>query len=424
LFLTLLLTQLAVAGCDLAAPPDAPFATRRVEAERARLMVEVWVSQPEQVPWARQVLGVMEAHDAPATLVVPLRDGPEPELEELMSQANAAGHQLALAMRRADVPTDVLASVRPLKKRARAYEPSGRIRTVAAALGGRGSEAMLGKVGFRSLLQLEAAAGATARLAGQFEGQPRVNVVFPPGAYRDDCGPDPLVGPFTPKAADRAMEAVLQGSTEATPTPVVRLALDGSRASDSDAAVLGRWLDEVVVPAGVTLATAEGARSQVLQGFKSGPVTDAERRATGRLVPVAEVRQAAEELSTLDELPLSFDNGLNPTELFVALLLINAGEVSEDSVRLRSLRGPASQPPPRSNPVTLEADAVKRTAGQLLAALPDELPAALPVSGELLSAAELLTAMASALRGDEPVQARPVASPDPHARGLGWGVAE
>jgi hypothetical protein len=36
-------------------------------------------------------------------------------------------------------------------------------------------------------------------------------------------------------------------------------------------------------------------------------------------------------------------------------------------------------------------------------------------------ARELLVALASAVRGDDPVVTRPIADPEPNARGLGWG---
>ena len=420
-----LLGHLALGGCDLAAPPDAPFEVQRTSAERAVLLVEVWVGDDDDIPWARTMLATLEERSLRGTLVVDLADGPSPASAELLAAASAAGHDLALAIPNRDVPTDVLQPVRPLRKRAKPYEAAQRIRVTAAALGGRASEALLGKAGYRVVLQRQAAAGATPRLAGQFEGQPKVNVVLPAGAYEDDCGPSPLVGPFTPRAADRAMQAVVRGLSESTPTPVTRLALDGARAATSDPDVLGRWLDTVVTSANVRILTPTSARPLILQGFKEGPVSLEERRSSGRLVSVDEIRAAASQLATTDELPVSFQDGsLNPTELFVSLLLVAANESSDGAVNLRTLSGPVSQPESRGTTTDIDPEALRRTARQLLAALPAEIPAALPVDGQLLSAAELLTALASLVRGDTPAQARHLSSPDPHARGLGWGQSD
>ena len=419
------LGRLVFAACELDAPADAPFELQRAAAPRAILLVEVWVRDDAQIPWARGVLEVVASRERSATVVVPVtEEGPSAVLAAFLVEVRAAGHEVALHLAASDVPTDVLEPVRPLRKKVRAYEASGRVRTVVSTLAGRGSEALLGKTGFRSIHQLQAAAGATPRSAGQFEGQPRINVVLPPGAYAGDCGPAALVGPFTPRAADRVMAAVTKGLSAGTTTPITRLALEGARAADTDADVLARWLDDVALPAGVTLATPEALRPRVLQGFKSGPVSAEERRASGRLLPVESALAAAHELASLDEIPLAFEVEMNSTELFVALLLVAAEGQAEGSLHLRTLAGPVSQPDGLSEPVPVEPDALRTLARQLLAALPNELPAALPVDGKLLSTGEILTALASLARGDDPVMARPIASPDPHARGLGWGTSE
>ena len=419
--------SLALAGpsCDLGGEADAPFAAGAIEAPQVRLVIEVWVRSDDQLDWARGLLTTLAAAQAPATVVLPLRDEPSDELLAFARDVQAGPNSLGLRLYGADVPTDVLAPVRPLRRKIKPYEEAARIRTSYSAVGGRGTEALLGKAGFRNLVQLEAAATAEPRIAGHFEGQQRVNVVLPPGPYRGPCGPNPVVGPFTPRAADRATEALLDATRASSATPVVRVGLDGARQSASDAEVLERWLREVVQPAKVQVVLPNDARLAALQGFRRADSgAPAPARPTGRLLPVGDLRAAADDLAAIEVLPYHLPSGLTPTEAFVGLLVLAAGETSSDAVRLRAVRGPAQDHNGTGEPTPIDPDALRATATRLLAALPDELPAALPVDGKLLSAGQWLSALASLARGDEPVMALPLDSPDPNARGLGWGTTD
>lgn len=413
------------APCRLDAPADAPFATTAIEAPDVRLLLELWVGAPDQVAWADEALAVLDRVGVPGVVVVPLQERPDPELLDLVARLADRPHVAALRLRAADVPTDVLAPVRPLKQRIKAYGDD-RIRASYSAIGGRGSEALLGKTGFRSLVQLEAAATAVPRLAAHFEGQPRIDVVLPPGAYDSRCGPDPLVGPFTPAAADRAAEAVLESSHAATPTPVLRVALDGARQAATDAAVLERWLTEVIVPAKVQIVVPDDARVAALQGFRKGPVPDPAPgpRATGRLVPRERLQAVANQLEGLDTLPYELEGGLNPTEAFIGLLFVAADPDGDQPVRLPAVSGPATPHAGTREPAPVDAEAVRTMARRLVKALPSEIPAALPVDGQMLSAEQWLSALASVARGDDPARVQPLYSPDPNARGLGWGTTE
>jgi hypothetical protein len=49
------------------------------------------------------------------------------------------------------------------------------------------------------------------------------------------------------------------------------------------------------------------------------------------------------------------------------------------------------------------------------------VPGALSVDGRLLTASELLLALASVVRGEDPAVTRPIDVPEPNERGLGWG---
>jgi hypothetical protein len=420
-----LLTALASQPCDLSGEADAPFVARHFEAETTTLLVELWVDAPEQVPWARRVLQVMSERSLPATVVLPLSDAPPPELLALAAAPGDERHGVALRLRSADVPTDVLAPVRPLRKKMRPYEDAGRIRTTASALAGRGSEALLGKAGVRNLVQLEAPSTGVPRLAGHFEGQQPVHVILPPGPYRGACGSSPLVGPFTPAAADRVARALLASASEPTTTPIVRLALDGNRGDEHDHEVLGRWLDEVVLPARVAVRSPNEARLAALQGFRRAPDgPTAPPRTTGRLLPVPQLQEAARQLDGLATLPYRLPAGLAPTEAFVGWLLLASHSEVPETVRLPRVAGPVSDHAGSGGAERIDRAAFATAVGRLAKALPEELPAALPVDGRLLSTAQWLTGLASYVRGDDPVVARPIASPDPHARGLGWGTTE
>nr|MBA2321696.1 hypothetical protein [Deltaproteobacteria bacterium] len=74
-------------------------------------------------------------------------------------------------------------------------------------------------------------------------------------------------------------------------------------------------------------------------------------------------------------------------------------------------------------PITLPPGAVKAVGAALLADPPAALPSALPCDGRLLTAAELLLALASLVRGEDPVRVHPIEVPEPNAPGLGWGAA-
>ncbi len=183
------------------------------------------------------------------------------------------------------------------------------------------------------------------------------------------------------------------------------------------------------MPAGIRLAPASAVRAQALVDFrKSAAKLAAERQRTlpGRLVTEDALRTAAAALAELEVLPRELPGELTPTETLLGLSLLLVEGSVEGTVRLRPLSGPAAAVPGNGGTGSEEVDreALVATTRQLLAALPPELPSSLPVGGKLLTMDRYLTALASAARGDDPVVARPVGHPDPHARGLGWGASE
>ncbi len=369
------------------------------------------------------MLGALDARDLAGVVVIP-PDPPSPETLALIASLSDTPHEIAVEPPDALVPKSVLAKPSELRSALKPLRKAGvRLQTVYAPIGSRASEAMLGRAGLHALLNTEGPPTAAPRLAGHLEGQPRVNVVIHAGAYEGPCGPDPRVGPFTPRAADRAAEAIQQAQS-VDGAPIVRIALDGRRGSDTDAAVLGRWIDEVLVGGGVRIVGPSAARATILQSIRQGPERAPSSAIGGRVVSLTEAREAAASLAGVPVVPRLLPGELTPTEAFYAFALIAAGRNDGTAVRIGALSGPTTRASSTlSGEVALEAEAIARTARALLSAMPTEVPAALPVGEHLLTASELLLAFASVVRGDEVPSTYPIAVSDPSARGLGWGAA-
>lgn len=409
--------------CALGGAADDAFEVR-IGAEGVRVVLELWLAGAEE-GWAESVLDALDARGLHGVVVAPPGE-PAPVVRAVLERVAKGPHEVAVVLPSDLLPRSMEDPVRPVRK---AIAPirgvSGRVRAAIAPIGSKVVEAKLGSAGLRSLADAEGPPTGEPRMAGVFEGQPRVNVVLPAGPYEDACGTDPRVGPFLPAAADRAALAI-QRATRFGGTPIARVALLGSRGAATDAEVLGRWLDTVVLPGGVVVGTAEEARQAALQGWRRPaaerpPPVDA---GGGRLVAIAEVRTAAEALAEGVVVPRTLPGDLSPTEAFLGLLLVVAEHTEGDVVRLRALRGPAQLASTTlDGETTLSSDAVRAAARQLLAALPSEVPAALSVDGQLLTASELLLALASVVRGEDPAVVRPIDVPEPNQRGLGWGTS-
>jgi hypothetical protein len=414
------------APCDLASPDDAPLGQSAFEnTDRVGVLVELWI-ESDNLEWVTDILAVLDARTLPGVLVVPMPESaPSPALLALLQSAVERGHEVAVAFAPDQVPRDALASNKNQKQRLRWFRRAGvPVKIAASPVPGRVSEALLGRLGFKTILLLRGPASGLPRLAAVFEGQPRINVILHAGPYAGDCGISPDVAQFTPLASDRITQAIA-GAARSEGSPTVRVALREPTDSRANATVLGRWLDEVALPASIRITSANQARLSALQNIRTGkapPVGD--DAGGGRLVSVEELRAAAASLADQNILPRTLPGDLNLTEAYCGFLRLLAGQVEGNVVRLGSLRGPSDANENRVNGV-VEVDAIRLVAlAQTLAAeLPEEIPAALRVGDTLLGAAELLTAMASAIRGDSPPKTWPTASPDPNDRGLGWGDA-
>lgn len=407
-------------SCDLDVPADHPFGIP-LQADRVRVLIEAWAEGAEP-GWTQGVLSALEARGLVGIVVLP-PDPPDPQTVSLIESSTGAGHEIAVVLPASAVPQDVLAKVGPLRRSLKPLRSAGaRLNTVHAPIGSRASEAMLGRAGFHALINTAAPPTAAPRLAGHLEGQPRINVVMHGGAYEGPCGPDPRVGPFTPRAADRAARAI-QRAQSTDGVPVVRVALDGGRGSPDDAAVLGRWIDEVLVSGGVQIVAPNVARQAVLQSIRRG-LEIAPAAEGGRVVSIAEATEAAHALQGVTVVPRTLPGELTPTEAFYAFALIAAEHNDGVAVRIGALQGPTTRASSTlSGETPLEREAVQATARALLSAMPDAVPAAMRVGDQLLTASELLLALASVVRGDASVATHPVSVADPNMRGLGWGQA-
>ncbi len=417
----------ALAGtCDLSVPSDTPFGIPAPEnAHHVRLLLELWIDA-EHVEWASGILAELEARDQPGLLVIALPHAPpDPTLLALLVRASDAGHEVVINFEASEVPRDALANNRAYRQKLKWIRQAGvPLKVAASPIPGRVSEALLGRLGFKTILLVRGPASALPRPAAVFEGQPRMNVVLHGGPYSGDCGTKPIVGPFTPAAADRVARAIA-GAVRSEGAPTVRVAIQGSAGVDTDAAVVARWLDEIALPANAQISTANAARLAALQSFRSGKASPVgEDAGGGRIVAVEEIRKAATSLKDQNILPRTLPGDLNLTEAFYGFLTILAGREEGAVVRLGALRGPADTIDNQVDGIVeIDADALKTLAGALLDDSPDEVPSAMSVGGTFLGAGELLTALASAVRGEDPPKTWPTASPDPNARGLGWGEA-
>jgi hypothetical protein len=425
------LGALAEAPCDLGAPADAPFRhPLPPSAGAVRLVVEIHADDGDP-SLVRALLGALADRQRPGTLVLPLPpsgdDLPE-ALAALGADAVAAGHEVAVTLPATEVSQDPYALDGPLRRRRGdvASAVDGKVRSVVTDAWGVTQESHLSRAGFRALLTTAGPATAVPRMGSVFEGQPRVSAVLMTGPWAGACGRRHDLGPFTPVAADRAAQAI-HGAARGSGIRVVRVGLDDVGTPD-EAHVLGRWIDEVLAPAGVQIVSASEAKDAALRAMRrpdfAADLPD-EAAPTGRLVLASDLRAAAEGLAGLDALPRRLPGELTPAEAFLGFAMLLGGQTEGDQVRLAAIAGPRSHAAPTiDGPTPVDRDALGAVVGRLVAAAPAEVPAALPVGNRLYTASELLSAMASAVRGDEPPVASPLQSPDPDAAGLGWAPAD
>lgn len=402
----------AAFACPEPGAPDAPFDVWP-SAPGVHVLVEVWAAgAPEG--WADGVLDALDAHGVPALVVVPARLEPS-TYAPLLARVGASPHALGIALPEALVPTGD-ADVRPLRRAVAplAKAAGERPRAVVSRVGSRTVEGLLQRAGYRVLVDAGGVAGQPPRVAGYLDGQAPTGVVVPPGPWDGDA--PARCAPFGPATADH-LARTLERAVGIERVPMVRWVLEGRGGGPDDAAVVDRWLTEVGRPSGATFGAGDEARAAWLD--RSGGDVGASA-VGGRGVPVSTVRQAAAALAGATTLPATLPGDLDPTEAFLAFALVATGR-DDGIVHLPAAGGPIQNAASSAGPGPVDRQALVAWARDLLADVPTALPSAARIGDRVLPAREILFALASLVRGEDPVVAGPVADPDPNAPGLGWG---
>ncbi len=421
---------LAASECVVEAAADAPFHHPLPPAVGVvDLVVEIRYQDGDPA-LVQGILAALSTRGLAGTLVIDLPAQGQQLTDaavSLGSQAVLAGHEVAVRIDDSEVSTDPYAVDGPLRKRRKAVEQAvdGRVRAVVTDAWGKVQESHLSRAGFRAILTTAGPATPTPRLGMVFDGQPRVTAILMAGPWAGPCGRAYDLGPFTPLMADRAAQS-LHGASRIPGTPIVRLGLDDHGQAE-EAEVFARWLDEVLAPAGVGVVSASTAQKSAMVGFRRpGQLAQAPEATDlgGRLVGLSDIQLAAAALIEIDALPRVLPGDLSLSEAFQAFALVVAGRAEGDMVRLGALAGPRSDAPATlTGPLAIDPAALSAVIHEFVGAAPTEIPAAMPVGDRLWTAGELLVALASVVRGDDPPMARPVTPPDPNAEGLGWGAA-
>ncbi len=198
---------------------------------------------------------------------------------------------------------------------------------------------------------------------------------------------------------------------------VYRLPLSLPELDPSELALLGSWIDDIVLPVGIELPTASK-----LPFRATASLTVGEEATRARPVDLAAVQQVAAGLVGATQLPAELPGPLTVTEGFLALALA----LAEDELPQRVVLGELGPPPAEavsSVPAGGEvpADHVRAAAAELAPHLTHTVPGLVDVGDLTLTAGEFLVAMAQVLEGASTASIAPVRSPDPFAEDLGWG---
>lgn len=409
----------ANAACSLEAPADAPFEVRAPDGlDQVRLVPLIRLDPATQ---AHAVETGRVFSERGVVVGFSLRPEDAEAVEDSIAALVAQGHLPVARLREAQVGVDSVKDpgrlrqvVAPITSRA------GRPKAVEVALGDKNREAVMHRIGLRAVFETNGASTGTPRKQLRFEGQPAYGVILPAGPYAGACGRTPVVDGLTPPAADRTTQALY--GARASGVGFVRITV----LPDAETpAVLARWLDEVLLPGGVVISDPVSARDLGIKGLKSGSAdqVDPKKTAGGRLIRVDEVIEVARAVAELDEIPRLLPKDLTPSEAFMAFLLVTAGKVEGDVVRLPAIQGPATLNAQLPEPIQVQKEDAVALASALISRLPDRIPSALPVGGQLLNAPALFSLYASLARGEDPGTARPMAVREPNAPGLGWGDA-
>ncbi|MCA9566657.1 MAG: hypothetical protein KC656_02400, partial [Myxococcales bacterium] len=268
------------APCEERAPWDAPFAVQapdQLGGAVLQLLVRVDELPP---PVLERLLDALQERDVHVGLSV-LPD-PLPAATDRLVQAIEAGNELVVRLPTASVspnpdtgPPALRKVLKPIRK------ALGRPASAETGLGDRGREAVLHRVGLRAVYETNGPANAIPRKQVHLEGQVDNGVVLPVGPWPAGC--TSVQVPFDPAAADRATQALF--GARSAELGVVRLTVEPRLPEEVD--VLVRWLDTVVLPAGVPVLGPQAARERALPVLRNPAPVAAAPLLGGRLVGVS-----------------------------------------------------------------------------------------------------------------------------------------
>jgi hypothetical protein len=387
-------------------PSDAPFQTHPTTSGRVLLELHPLGAPPG---WAERVLTTAGDRGVPITVVL--------EAAKPSPLRVARPHVVAVDLR-AGVPDDGLTEeverqVRSARQQLRAS--TGQLPVTAyAPLPRRTVEATLALAGIRWILDAKPDPSAVLHPGARYEGSNSAAVVVPAGPFAG-CGGDPTITPLSAVSLDRAAATVARAGAHG----VARLVLDGASAGADDAERLGRWLDEVALPAGFQPITA-----RALGSWRRLPPAPPTRTVWA---PTTDLDEAAEVLANANPLPHRLPHDLSLTSAWIGFavgLTAEAPRGPGQAVPLPPIEGPAADNRSALAGVTQVSRAALVGALQaLLDARPSRVPSMFIVDGQTLTAGEALVLLASAWRGDDPCVTRPTLVPEPNVVGLGFGDA-
>lgn len=406
------------AGCEAPAEPMTAFETKAEWVTEFKVAVEILAQ--EDLSGLEAALERLEQSEVRATIVVPstaLKGN-----EELLFGAISRGHAIAMRAPASEIlpspppplPDPYLQAIkaqqkdfkRQLGERPLIWSTEGLL-TLAGELGVEQSRL--------SHVLVDSQDGVAHRVPRP-DGTRGTALVLP-------ASPIGCKGVVEPEIwhLDHATRILMQSPTLRLPALRVRVALE-----DLDAAgleTLGQWIDTQMLPAQVRFVTVDEITPEIPQSqAPKGPPP-------GRAISPAQIAQAAEVLSASPApLPRSVA-GFSLTELFLAFchqasaLYTEATEFPE--IFVGPLLAPqVSNPSSRKMPVT--AAQVLAAGHDLAPKLRGSIPSFADVGDQLLTARELLWAMAWVIDttpdGAEEIPfPDTIKDPDPSAVDLGWG---
>jgi len=369
---------------------------------------------------AKDDLGAMEAAlealargGGSATVLV------TPELAEReadrLSAVVAAGHEVGLWM---TAPTDAnrgMDGVEAWKKAAKAQ-----LKPVRKACGRRPRTVMVDTLPRTGEVALDGLRFRTVLLDRTGRAKRIVDLSGIPGG---------LVVPATGKGGTQPLNAATLDSTARQLKgamdggfPSINLALALEEVDAEGAALLERWMTEVLSTTGVKVLQAKQIPLRATAAIGGTPE---EPEIVARPVDRADLESAAAQYVTATTLPRLTDSGLNPTEVYLAFCMTLAAPEPPERVLLDSLSPPSEEARSQLTRLglTVSRDAVLDTAASIAPYLSYQVPNVVDVGETTLTAAEFIVAMAHAIQGTDPVPLVTPNNPDPYSDGLGWGAS-